>query len=86
MPSNAVYAGAGDFPQTLALFPLPSALLLPRGQIPLNIFEPRYIAMIDAALGGSRLIGMIQPDATHVDRIGLPALYNVGCAGRITQF
>lgn len=86
MPSNAVYAGAGDFPQMLALFPLPGALLLPRGQMPLNIFEPRYIAMIDAALAGSRLIGMIQPDSTHIDRIGLPALYAIGCAGRITQF
>jgi uncharacterized protein len=86
MPSNAVYAGPGDFPSTLALFPLPGALLLPRGQVPLNIFEPRYIAMIDAALAGSRLIGMIQPDATFAERIGMPRLYPVGCAGRITQF
>jgi Lon protease-like protein len=86
MPSNAVYAGAQDFPETLALFPLPGALLLPRGQIPLNIFEPRYIAMIDSALAGSRLIGMIQPDQAHIDRIGLPRIYAVGCAGRVTQF
>lgn len=86
MPSNAVYAGLGDFPHTLALFPLPGALLLPRGQIPLNIFEPRYVAMIDAALAGSRLIGMIQPDPSVAERIGLPNIYPVGCAGRITQF
>jgi uncharacterized protein len=86
MPSNAVYASVGDLPQTLALFPLPGALLLPRGQMPLNIFEPRYVAMIDAALGGSRLIGMIQPDPSVAERIGLPNIYSVGCAGRITQF
>jgi uncharacterized protein len=86
MPSNAVYADPGDFPQALALFPLPGALLLPRGQMPLNIFEPRYVAMIDAALAGSRLIGMIQPDPSVAHRIGLPNIYPVGCAGRITQF
>lgn len=86
MPSNAVYTGAGDFPEKLALFPLPGALLLPRGQMPLNIFEPRYIAMVDSALAGSRLIGMIQPDPAHVERIGLPQVVSVGCAGRITQF
>ena len=86
MPSNITYSGTADFPDTLALFPLPGALLLPRGQMPLNIFEPRYIAMIDAALAGSRLIGMIQPDPAASDRIGLPRLYPVGCAGRITQF
>jgi hypothetical protein len=86
MPSNAVYASVGDLPRTLALFPLPGALLLPRGQMPLNIFEPRYVAMIDAALGGSRLIGMIQPDPSVAERIGLPNIYSVGCAGRITQF
>jgi len=85
MPSNVHYARAADLPATLPLFPLPGALLLPRGQIPLNIFEPRYLAMVDAALAGPRLIGMIQPDPAHSPDIGLPALYPVGCAGRITQ-
>ncbi len=72
-------------PETLPLFPLPGALLLPRGQLPLNIFEPRYLRMIDAALAGSRLIGMIQPQ--DIDAQGpAPALYGIGCAGRITSF
>jgi Lon protease-like protein len=73
-------------PDTLPLFPLPGALLLPRGQMPLNIFEPRYLAMVDSALAGSRLIGMVQPDPGMADRIGLPQIYRVGCSGRITQF
>ncbi|HRE19665.1 MAG TPA: LON peptidase substrate-binding domain-containing protein [Rhabdaerophilum sp.] len=85
MPSNMHYSRISDLPGTLALFPLPGALLLPRGQMPLNIFEPRYMAMVDAALAGSRLIGMIQPDPAHSKDIALPPLYSVGCAGRITQ-
>ena len=64
MPMNAVYRGPADLPAVIPVFPLPGALLLPRGQMPLNIFEPRYLAMIDDALrDGHRLIGMIQPDA-----------------------
>ena len=85
MPSNITYASTADFPQILPLFPLPGALLLPRGQIPLNIFEPRYVAMVDAAIAGARLIGMIQPDPAAETKHSLPALYQVGCAGRITQ-
>ena len=66
MPMNAVYRGPADMPGTIPVFPLPGALLLPRGQMPLNIFEPRYLAMIDYALrDGHRMIGMIQPDPTH---------------------
>lgn len=86
MASNVAYLDAGELPETLPVFPLPGALLLPRGQMPLNIFEPRYLAMIDAALSGDRLIGMIQPDISQAVQIGLPPLYQVGCAGRITQF
>lgn len=71
-------------PETLALFPLTGAVLMPRGQLPLNIFEPRYLSMIDDALSGSRLIGMIQP--TDEDDGPKPSLYEVGCAGRITSF
>jgi Lon protease-like protein len=63
MPLNAVYRGPADLPGTIPVFPLPGALLLPRGQMPLNIFEPRYLAMVDDSLrDGHRLIGMIQPD------------------------
>ncbi len=86
MPMNAVYRGAADLPETIPVFPLPGALLLPRGQMPLNIFEPRYIAMVDDALrDGHRLIGMIQPDAAHPGAEDKPNLYRVGCVGRITQ-
>jgi Lon protease-like protein len=88
MPMNAVYKGPEDLPGVIAVFPLPGALLLPRGQMPLNIFEPRYLAMIDDALrSGTRLIGMIQPDPTHPgpDQ-AKPHLFRVGCVGRITQF
>ena len=75
-----------ELPQVLPVFPLPGALLLPRGKLPLNIFEPRYLAMIDDALvDRHRLIGMIQPDLTHSKSDDTPTLYKVGCAGRITQ-
>jgi uncharacterized protein len=86
MPMNAVYAKPGDLADVIAVFPLPGALLLPRGQMPLNIFEPRYVAMIDDALrSGHRLIGMIQPDTAHPGSESKPNLYRVGCVGRITQ-
>jgi Lon protease-like protein len=86
MPMNAVYRGPADLPGTIPVFPLPGALLLPRGQMPLNIFEPRYLDMVDDALrGGDRLIGMIQPDPAHPGPPDRPSLYRIGCAGRITQ-
>ena len=86
MPMNAEYRGPIDLPGTIPLFPLPGALLLPRGQMPLNIFEPRYLAMIDDSLrDGHRMIGMIQPDAGHTGRADKPPLYKIGCVGRITQ-
>src|SRR5437867_7523985 len=86
MPINADYRGPGDLPEVIPVFPLPGALLLPRGQMPLNIFEPRYLAMVDDALrDGHRLIGMIQPDAAHSRDAERPALFRVGCVGRITQ-
>jgi len=73
-------------PGIIPVFPLPGALLLPRGQMPLNIFEPRYLAMVDDALrDGHRLIGMIQPDVAHGSQADKPRLYTIGCAGRITQ-
>src|SRR6201995_5078107 len=86
MPMNAVYRGPESLPDVIAVFPLPGALLLPRGQMPLNIFEPRHLAMIDDAFrDGHRLIGMIQPDVAHTRDEERPALFRVGCAGRITQ-
>ena len=86
MPMNVSYDGPGDLVDVIPVFPLPGALLLPRGQMPLNIFEPRYIAMIDDALrSGHRLVGMIQPDAAHPGPEDRPNLYKVGCVGRITQ-
>ena len=88
MPMNAVYRGPSDLPEIVPVFPLPGALLLPRGQMPLNIFEPRYLAMIDDALTDRhRLVGMIQPDSTHsAPDDEKPSLFGVGCVGRITQF
>jgi hypothetical protein len=87
MPMNVVYRGSADLPQTIPVFPLPGALLLPRGQMPLNIFEPRYLAMVDDSLrDGHRLIGMIQPDPAHPGPQDKPNLFKVGCVGRITQF
>jgi Lon protease-like protein len=87
MPINTVYRSPADLPETIPVFPLPGALLLPRGQMPLNIFEPRYLAMIDDALrSGHRLIGMIQPDARHPGPEDKPNLYKIGCVGRISQF
>ena len=104
-----------DLQGDLAVFPLPGALLLPRGRLPLNIFEPRYIAMIDDALRSRRLIGMVQPQGVEPDddeddrdeeepeaedhasfalrggspmitRDTQPALYHVGCVGRLSSF
>lgn len=74
-----------DLPGTLPLFPLPGALLLPRARLPLHLFEPRYLAMLEDALKTPhRLIGMIQPNELP-GRAG-PGLYSIGCAGRISQF
>jgi Lon protease-like protein len=86
MPMNEIYSGPEDLAGVIPIFPLPGALLLPRGQMPLNIFEPRYLAMVDAALmSGNRLIGMIQPDPAHPGPEDHPNTYKVGCVGRITQ-
>src|ERR1700751_5566367 len=86
MPMNAAYKAPGDLADEVPVFPLPGAWLFPRGQMPLNIFEPRYLAMVDDALrSGHRLIGMIQPDAAHPGAEGRPNLYRIGCGGRITQ-
>ncbi len=83
--SHGRYRSLEDLPETLGIFPLTGVLLLPRGQLPLNVFEPRYLSLVDAAMSGSRLIGMIQP-AEHEDKALTPALTAVGCAGRITSY
>ena len=75
-----------DLPAEFAVFPLPGALLLPRGKLPLNIFEPRYLAMIEDALGHGRMFGMIQPDASLPDTQNGPALHRIGCLGRLSSF
>ena len=85
MASNVVYRGPTDLPDVIPVFPLPGALLLPRGQLPLNIFETRYVAMIDDAMKGTRLVGMIQPDEAKATSPMQPPLHSVGCVGRITQ-
>jgi hypothetical protein len=86
MAGNGRYETADDLPPQIPVFPLAGALLLPSGQLPLNIFEPRYVAMVDAALVGKRLIGMIQPALDAPKDAMRPPLCNVGCIGRITQF
>lgn len=85
------YRTPADLPARIPIFPLPGALLLPRTKLPLNIFEPRYLAMVTDAMAGQRIIGMVQPVgvaaehdlATAGER---QAVYPTGCAGRITSY
>jgi Lon protease-like protein len=78
------YVKASDLPQVIPVFPLDGALLLPHGAMPLNIFEPRYLNMVDDAMAGDRIVGMVQTQpGGERDR---PALVAIGCAGRITSF
>lgn len=88
MSMNCPYEDIDELPMILPVFPLTGAVLLPRGELPLNIFEPRYLAMVDDALAGARLIGMIQPkqDMGGQDMGGANGLFSVGCVGRITRF
>jgi Lon protease-like protein len=86
MAMNKTYRQASDLPEAIPLFPLSGAILLPGGQLPLNIFEPRYLAMFDDAMRGERIIGMIQPlQGVDAGPGESPALRTVGAAGRITQ-
>jgi Lon protease-like protein len=93
MRIDALYSSVDDLPSRLPVFPLPGAVLLPGGDLPLNIFEPRYLKMLSDALASDRLIGMVQPrDVADESDLSLsaqsapPPLYSVGCAGRITSF
>lgn len=83
---SRLYAPA-DLPATIPVFPLPGALLLPRTRLPLNIFEPKYLAMLDDTLKSEhRLIGMVQPVDVPSGKTGKPRLHQIGCAGRLTAF
>jgi hypothetical protein len=85
------YRTTADLPGTIPVFPLAGAILLPRGQLPLNIFETRYLKMVDDAVRGERIVGMVQPDgdeaiiASQIEG-RKPPLCAIGCAGRITSF
>lgn len=83
---NAFYRNAGDLPEQMPVFPLAGALLLPGGRMPLNIFEPRYLQMIDDAMASDRLVGVIQPSLDgRLKDDGEPRLCEVGCIGRVTS-
>jgi Lon protease-like protein len=75
-----------DLPDEFPVFPLPGALLLPYGRLPLRIFEPRYKAMTEDALGQGRMFAMIQPDPTAPEGEHGPGLYRIGCLGRVSSF
>jgi len=87
MKRNALEPDLQDLPKTIPIFPLNGALLLPGGRLPLNIFEPRYLAMVADALQSShRLIGMIQTNDANTQDELQPMLYSVGCVGKISSF
>lgn len=82
----AIIPTFADLPAEIPVFPLPGALLLPQGRLPLNIFEPRYLAMTSDALAAGRVFGMIQPDPGAEAGPKGPGLYRIGCLGRLTSF
>ncbi len=84
MSISSRYREPSDLPKTIPLFPLAGALLLPRTDLPLNIFEPRYLLMIEEAMKAERVIGIIQPQGSNDSN--QPALESVGCVGRITSY
>jgi hypothetical protein len=86
MKLNHTYRRPDEMPSVIPVFPLAGALLLPRRPMQLTVFEPRYLAMLDDALSGERVIGVIQPSAADDEAEANPALYSVGCAGRIVQY
>ena len=74
-----------DLPKTIPVFPLSNFIIFPRTTVPLNIFEPRYVDMINDSMKSNKLIGMIQPKNSNNDT-SPPELYSVGCLGKITSF
>jgi hypothetical protein len=85
MPARAFHPRLEDLPRILPIFPLAGTLLLPYGKLPLNIFEPRYLAMVQDCLAWGRILGMIQPCGEERAG-GDPPIFETGCAGRITTF
>ena len=83
MNQNAYAPPFNDLPDVLPIFPLTGVLLLPFGELPLNIFEPRYLEMVDHALAGNRMIGMVQSKDKTPE---IPIVYETGCMGKITEF
>ncbi len=86
MSTTGRYKKSADLPAQIPVFPLDGALLLPRAQLPLNIFEPRYLDMIEDAMSGNRVIGMVQTNAGESELPAGPALCRIGCCGRITSY
>jgi Lon protease-like protein len=86
MPAPRRYRNISDLPAIIPVFPLTGVILLPRAKLPLNIFEPRYLAMVDAAMDHYRVIGMIQPRGPGGDKAKNPPLASIGCLGRITDY
>jgi len=88
LAGNVHYRTEGDIPDNVPVFPLSGALLLPGGQMPMNIFEPRYLELIDDAMASDRILGIIQPQfdaGGHVEKCDCPKLCAVGTLGRITS-
>jgi Lon protease-like protein len=88
---TARYHRPADLPPRIPVFPLRGAILLPRATLPLNVFEPRYLAMVDDVMSGGRVIGILQPDSPDDDDVESPlgkttGLKRVGCAGRVTSY
>ena len=75
-----------DLPKRLAVFPLCNFIIFPKTSVPLNIFEPRYVDMINDSMRSNKLIGMIQPKSTKNEKVNIPELHEVGCLGKITSF
>jgi uncharacterized protein len=85
MPRSPFFPAFDDLPEEIPIFPLPGAVVMPGVQLPLNVFEPRYLNMVADALAGDHLIGMVQPTSeTLLDEV--PELHRIGCAGRITSY
>lgn len=83
---NKIYQDLTDLPSVVPVFPLSGALLLPGSQMPLNLFEPRYLSMFDAALRTDRLVGMVQPNFKDDECSDKPKLCDIGCLGRIISY
>jgi len=83
---RAFHPGLEDLPREMAVFPLSGALLLPEGKLPLNIFEPRYLAMVEDSMATGRMFGMIQAEPNAPRGATGPGLYRIGCLGRLSSF